>query len=356
MQKILRGIMRLCIAIVLVIVLAFASFIGYTYITMYRPEPVETISVKEGLSSQPIQKQTSYGITTFNTGYAALGQTQDFFMDGGVKSGADSKEEVLDNLQFITNYIFTQNNDFIFLQEVDIDAKRSYHVNQLAPFVDSKYSSSFALNFDTPFVPIPLTHPMGGGESGIATLSLTTPKSAERFTLDGEEPFIKQLFDLKRAFTLTRFEVQNGNDLVLINTHFSAFDKGGKVRAQQLAQMQDVLIAEREAGNYVILGGDFNHELPGTSSEQFTWTDSYPEWCMVLPDDFTPVGYTWATDGTQPSVRANNKAYTAGTNFVAVIDGFVVSDNIQIEQVTTRGDFEFIHSDHNPVELRFSLQ
>lgn len=41
-----------------------------------------------------------------------------------------------------------------------------------------------------------------------------------------------------------------------------------------------------------------------------------------------------------------------GENYVGVIDGFVVSPNVQVQSVTTT-DLGFEYSDHHPVTARF---
>lgn len=355
MKKIIKRISWGIGIIVSVLILMAGSIIGYAYFTEFSPEDIEDININFGTDNQKLIINHPYTMTTLNVGYGGLGKEQDFFMDSGKNSGALSLSEVENNMQAITQFVQNQDSDFLLLQEVDISGKRSYDVNQLAMLSDAQYSVAFGKNYDVKFVPVPFTKPMGGAISGIATMAKSQPTQSQRFTFAGKEPFVKQLFDLHRCFTITRYQTDSGKELVLINAHFSAFDKGGSVRGQQLAQMKQVLIDEQQKGNYVILGGDFNHELPGTNSYNFQWEGDYPKWCFVLPDDFTPAHFNWATDGTSPTVRSSNTPYLEGISFVATIDGFLVSDNIQIEYVKTHGELNFEHTDHNPVELKFTL-
>ena len=44
-------------------------------------------------------------------------------------------------------------------------------------------------------------------------------------------------------------------------TVMSAYDKGGTIRAKQLEMLNAVLKEERDKGNYIVAGGDFNHCL-----------------------------------------------------------------------------------------------
>lgn len=357
MKKVLKMMIQIVIVVVVIVAVLLGGFIGYTYATSYKPVAIEVIEVETGDGKiTTLQTNKDYKITTFNIGYGALGDEQDFFMDGGKNSGALSEEEVLTNMTAIDQFVESTNSDFVLLQEVDVEGKRSYNINQLDYFREDGYAIAYGINYDVFYVPVPITNPHGRAKSGIATLSHINPTAAARYDFDGEEPFPKGLFDLQRCFTITRYDAPNGKELVIINAHFSAFDKGGQIRVQQLAQMKQVLIDEQELGNYVILGGDFNHELPGTSSDNFTWTDDYPTWCHIMDENFLPANYSWAVDGSAPSIRANNKPYIRGENFLATIDGFAVSDNIEIITVKTHGELDFINSDHNPVELVFKLK
>lgn len=356
MKNLFKLLIKVALAFLLIILIVLGGFITYAFMTDYKPEPKIQLTIDQGSLQSTITTDKPYSILTYNIGYGALGKDQDFFMDGGRKAGADSYDEVMTNMEAIDQFFLSQNPDFAFFQEVDISGNRSFNVNQYDLLRKNEYNGIYAPNYKVKYVPVPFTHPMGGAESGIVTLSKSIPSQSERCRFDGEEPMIKQLFDLKRAFSITRYLTDNGKELVLINAHFSAFDKGGKVRVQQLEQMRGVLESEYALGNYVILGGDFNHELPTTDASQFTRTDDYPEWIMKLPEDFAPKGYQWGVDPTNPSVRAVDKAYRPQETFTAVIDGFLVSDNIEITQTKGHGALSFKHSDHNPVTMTFKLK
>lgn len=356
MKNLFKLLIKVVLSFLLIVLIVLGGFITYAFITDYKPEARIQLEIDQGTLKSTISTGKPYSILTYNIGYGALGKDQDFFMDGGSKAGADSYDEVITNMESINQFFITQNPDFAFFQEVDLSGNRGFDVNQYEFLRKDEYNGVYAPNYKVKYVPVPFTHPMGGAESGIVTLSKSVPNLSERYRFEGEEPMIKQLFDLKRAFSITRYPTDNGKELVLINAHFSAFDEGGKVRVQQLAQMRNVLETEYEQGNYVILGGDFNHELPTTDAQDFTWTDTYPDWIMKLPEDFAPQGYHWGVDPTNPSVRAVDKAYRPQETFTAVIDGFLVSDNIEITQTKGHGTLNFEHSDHNPVTMIFTLK
>ena len=56
-----------------------------------------------------------------------------------------------------------------------------------------------------------------------------------------------------------------------------------------------------------------------------------------------------------PSCRNADAPYEAGVSFVTMVDGFLLSDNVEILELETV-DNGFLYSDHNPVRLRFTLR
>ena len=80
-----------------------------------------------------------------------------------------------------------------------------------------------------------------------------------------------------------------------------------------------------------------------------------PEWLVELPKDFTDGGFKWAVDPFVMTVRDDVKKYVEGENFVTIIDGFIVSPNVEIVNVQGK-DLKFENSDHNPVSAVFKLK
>lgn len=54
-------------------------------------------------------------------------------------------------------------------------------------------------------------------------------------------------------------------------------------------------------------------------------------------------------------MRDDVKKYVEGENFVTIIDGFIVSPNVEIVNVQGK-DLKFENSDHNPVSAVFKLK
>lgn len=325
-------------------------------VTDYKPQEAIKLDInnKQG---EPIKRGVPISVMTFNIGYCGLDAGQDFFMDGGTMSRSRSRQQTQTNLESITDFLAKEKADMILLQEVDIKASRSYKINEQNYLLNKlqNYTNTFAINYKVAWVPVPVTHPMGSVYGGIMTFSKYQIDSAIRNQFPGGEAWPRQLVELDRCYIENRLPVEGGKKLILINSHFSAYDKGGKVRKVQLANMKNHILAEYKKGNYVIVGGDWNHELPGSDPKLFKWEGVRPEWCVYLPEDFTPEGFAWAVDKSIPTVRNNDKAYQKDVNFVAIIDGMLVSPNVEIQKVTGY-DLNFQNSDHNPVKGIFVLK
>ncbi|MEG2916706.1 MAG: endonuclease/exonuclease/phosphatase family protein [Clostridium sp.] len=351
-----KSILKIVMIIIISIVAIAAMYIGFMIVTDYKPDEKISIDIKNN-KDQVINVNDETSVTTFNIGYGTMDADVDFFMDGGIMSRGSSKEKALENLAGIEGIIENLNSDLVFLQEVDVKATRSFKINQLQRLEDkfTDYSTNFAINFKTPWVPIPLAKPHGQVLAGLTTLSKFDINSSTRYDLPGKSSFFVQLCDLDRAMVVNRLPVDNGKELVAINAHLSAYDKGGLVRKVQLGYIKSFLEEEYAKGNYVIIGGDWNQQMPGTNAFDFKTTEQWPDWLQDIPEDFVPSGYTWAYDKTVPTSRTVATSYTKGENLLSVIDGFLVSDNVEIiSTIGTNQDFKY--SDHNPVTLKFKLK
>ena len=171
-----------------------------------------------------------------------------------------------------------------------------------------------------------------------------------------DNSFLAKFLDLDRCFIITRYEVANGKELVLINNHMSAYDEGGMIRAKQLELLNTVMKQEYDQGNYVIVGGDFNHVL-NIDEEAFSSEQLVPSWVNSLSDEELPDGMKIVNASNNLEVatcRDSDIPYTKGVNYVTILDGFIISDNIVA--VAENIDADFMYSDHNPVKLTFKLK
>lgn len=351
----MKKVIKIIIWILCILILFAGLYFLAMTVTDYKPKDVVPLKA-ENQKTDTLGKN-EFTIATFNIGYCGLDDKQDFFMDGGTMSRSSSKEKTEENLEGIGNTLKDLDADFIFVQEIDLRATRSFYLNEydyLKTLLDN-YSTTYATNYKVLWVPVPLSKPMGYVNGGLVTFSKYKIADANRYQYPGTENWPRQLAELDRCFIETKIPLSSGKSLILLNSHMSAYDKGGFVRKQQLAFLRTYIEAEYKKGNYVVVGGDFNHQIPGTDAKSFKSEESWPDWLQTIPGDFTPEGFTWGADKNTPSNRAVARAYKEGVNFLSVIDGFLVSPNVEIEQVKGY-DLKFKDSDHNPVKIWLKLK
>lgn len=352
-MKLLKGIFKLLGILVALVLLAAAGLVGYLSLTEYKPAPVMPLKVTEAALKDEPAVGDLFTVVSFNTGYAGLDRTQDFFMDGGKNVRPGSEEEVRDNLSHMLGVLDRFNAQIILLQEVDEDSARSYGINQKEYYRRGlAMNAAMAYNYQCAFVPFPWP-PMGKVSSGLVTLTELNVQSAERISLPVPFDWPVRAANLKRCLLVERVPVKDtGKELVIINLHLEAYDDGeGKLA--QTRQLVELLQAEVDAGNYVIAGGDFNQTFPDAPAMPAVEPDGWQPGLMAeLPD-----GLRYVYDAANPTCRSLSKPYTGDRNQTQfyVIDGFILSDNLKVNHVETV-DLNFLSSDHNPVLLQLTLQ
>ncbi len=356
-MKILKTILKVLGSIVAAVVLIGVVVILILTFTEYKPKDKEAIEVSKPICGE-VALDTELSVLTWNVGYCALGDNADFFMDGGTMVTSSSKERVQENMDAIYAQIHSLNPDIIFLQEVDSDSKRSYHLDETKFFADSAkdYSSSFAFNYKVLYVPYPWP-PIGEVNCGVQTLSKFEVTEAERVSLPCPFGYPVRLANLKRCLLVSRIPVEGSDkELVVINLHLEAYDDGEGKEAQT-KQLRELIEAEVAKGNYVIAGGDFNQAFSNVD------TSKYPQvaeglWMPGYIDVDTFKNETFYSDNSAPSCRSLDQPYEGAdkANFqYYIIDGFIVSNNIEVTSVKTM-DLGFKNSDHNPIQLKVKLQ
>jgi endonuclease/exonuclease/phosphatase family metal-dependent hydrolase len=349
---VVKKILRIILILIIVVVLAFAGIIIYALASNYKPEPREILSV----SNRPdkLSDTAVISLLTWNIGYCGLDREMDFFYDGGTKV-ITPKPEFTKNLNAVRKFLAENDTiDFILIQEIDKNSRRSYHCNEYDTINKALtgYYPFFAKNYDVFFVPVPLSNPMGKVLSGIALFSRYQPASSTRFSFPGKYGFPKQLFMLDRCFMVNRYPLDNGRELLIINTHNEAFDPG-EIRKAQMAFLKEFLLGEYEKRNYIIVGGDWNQTPPDFKPE-FSDNKVNTDQMMMNPD-YLPPEWHWVYDNKTPSNRSVIAAYDPLTTTTTVIDLFLLSPNIKSLSVGCL-NLNFENSDHNPVRIRVKLQ
>jgi endonuclease/exonuclease/phosphatase family metal-dependent hydrolase len=358
-MKILKKILITALLIIIVLVLGFIGLIMYAVISDYKPGEKELISQSDNPSV--LDDSLTLTFLTWNIGYAGLGKDMDFFKDGGTKS-ITPEANCHENIARIGDFLSKNDSvDFIFIQEIDKDSKRSYHEDEYEILSKRlpRHKAFFAKNYDVFFVPVPPSRPYGKVVSGIAAFSKYTPESSTRYALPGDFGFPTQLFMLDRCFMVNRYKIKNDKELVLINTHNEAFDKGGTIRMDQMKKLREFVLNEYNSGNYVVIGGDWNQYPPDfkpafTGNKEFT--GQVGNFNLVgIESDYMPGEWKWIYDPSTPSVRTLVAAYDPATTPTSVCDIFLISPNVESLSVKCH-HLGFANSDHNPVIMKVKLK
>ena len=383
MNKTLKKILLAILSLVVVVVLLAGGYVGYILLSYKRLGDMELdITRKASLSN--VETDKTYSISTYNIGFGAYSQDFTFFLDTGYDENgnetcgtsgkATSKDEVLFNTSGSIEVMKSLDLDFMLLQEVDIKSTRSYKVNQNEMFLNEfdNYDNVFSTNFDSAFLPYPILDMHGKSLAGLSTFSKYQIQSAYRKEYTISESLSK-FFDLDRCFSVQSFNVANGKKLHIINSHMSAYDKGGVIREKQIQELNDYLSSLKD--DYVIVGGDFNHDLL-TNNPMFSYTKEKrpfdntlkdPDWVASYFDDNknSPLinNYQVIASDNVPTCRNNDIAWNPNKTYTCVVDGFIVSNNIT---VTTHYNIEtnngnlgyngFAYSDHQPAYMEFKLK
>lgn len=304
------------------------------------PEPTVTLREQEPSSSQ-------LAVVTWNHGYAGLGKESDFKMDGGERLRVPSKAIARKNAQFLAEKSQSLSPDIYFVQELSGRSflNRGIDAEGLLDEELADYSKVYVSDFRTRLIPPPLRI-----KSGLAVFFRQGVFENAESVLLTQEP---RRFGLRKNYQalIVRLKL-NGDPWTFINTHLAAFDDQGAVRTAQLKEVLALGVREERAGRKVILGGDWNLRLVETSFENDT-EEEFLFWLEDFPGNALPTGWRIITDHDVPSVRTLERSFKRRENYTAVIDGFIVSPEVQVDRVQT-SDFGFEASDHQPVSLRLS--
>lgn len=359
-KKSRKGVKRFfaVLAIVLgVILLAAVAYVVYVFAAYYRIGD-ETIE-PQNKAETAVAEGGTYTITSYNIGFGAYEDDYGFFMDGGTEGRAWSKDRLQKNLKEIENVLKEQASDFYFIQEVDTDSTRSYHVDEREYMIEalSDKSYAFARNWDSPYLFYPFLKPHGSAKTGIMIFADGKFESAKRVELPVETGFMK-IVDLDRCYLKCVVPLESGGKLVLYNFHLSAYTSDGTIATDQLKILLADMELEYQAGNYCIAGGDFNKDILGNSEDYFGKADKEYTWAQPIPDELlerfcSTVVKPFDEADPVPSCRNADGPYHEG-QYVLTVDGFIVTPNVKVIKAEVV-DTQFKYSDHNPVTMTFSL-
>lgn len=352
-----KGWVRILLGMVALLLALVAVFVIVVTVAEYKPADVETVAVQPG-GTKELHIGDTFTILTLNTGFGALDDQHDMFTDGGVEGLNQNKDEIQANLSGMADIIADANAEIVFLQEVDFHSSRTFNVDQAALF-SAGYggSSAQALNYKAIFVPLPLKAPMGSIESGLQTMTQYGCEAATRISLPNTHKWPISACNLKRCILVMEIPLADSDKkLITVNVHLEAY-ASGEGKALQARILHDFVLEEYEKGNYVLVGGDFNQTIPGADISKYLGSQNDAVYSApVIDTSSLPDGFRYVCDDRVPTCRFANSAYDPEdeTTRFFVVDGFLVSPNIQVNSVETL-DHAFRYTDHNPVQMNLTL-
>ena len=352
-------ILGIALGVILALAIAYLLYVIAFYHRFPDNQVLEIVSAADAEAEigDKVPTEVELTIVTYNVGFGAYSPDYTFFMDGGKSSWAKSKESATNLITGAGELSLSFEPDFVLLQEIDIDSTRTYHLDELALLRTklSQYENSFAQNYDSPYLLYPFYEPHGASKAGLAVFSKYDITYAIRRSLPVSSDF-NRLLDLDRCYSVNRIPTENGKELVLINIHMSAYGSNPSVREGQINMFTEEMRREYEAGNYVIVGGDFNHNLRDEIDPDA------PGWAQRFPREDLPDGFSLAFDVCQGETdiahntgRASEVPYDPATTYTVTLDGFFVSDNITVTSYHAV-DTGYLYSDHDPVVMQFVLE
>ena len=351
---------KVLLCIVLAAVLAVGGYVAYVFIDYHRIGDMPLTPVRSADAAAALETDTPYAVLSWNIGFGAYESDYGFFMDGGTESRAWSRERLTANMDAVASLVKAQDADFTLLQEVDMNATRTYHVDEREVLYAALFdrSSVFCQNYDSPYLMYPVTKPHGASQSGLLTFSAARISDARRVELPVESGF-RKLLDLDRCYSVSHIPVDGGKALALYNFHLSAYTSDGTIATEQLTLLLADMQAEYDTGNWCVAAGDFNKDLLGDSSAYFGASDTDYAWAQSIPEgtfDGYDVSLAPPLDESDPvpSCRNADGAYHEG-QYVLTVDGFLVTPNVTVESAQVL-DTRFAYSDHNPVRMIFTLE
>lgn len=358
MRKVWKWI-GIIVALVVVLLIAYVIYVFAAYDRLPdRMEPEVEKNGEEGDFENPetFSEKGTYSVMTYNIGFGAYLPEYSFFMDGGKSSWGKDEESVRYAVNGAGGIVQEEDPDFVLLQEVDRDGTRSYHIDELELLKESLngYYYTYAQNYDSPYLFFPPWEPHGANKAGLVSLSKGQIVETCRRSLPISESFSK-FVDLDRCYSISRIPVKDGKMLCLYNMHMSAYGSSDEIRTGQLSMLCEDMEADYKAGNYVICGGDFNHNLRTANEE------NAPEWAHIFPRESLPEGFRMAMDEAEAAdiahntCRNSNEPYSEGITYTVTLDGFIISDNVTVDNYR-HVDTGYAFSDHDPVVMEFSLK
>lgn len=362
MLKILKRT-GLFVGIPFIILLIFLH--GFAYFFAMQPNEVEEMPIVTIQKiDQKLKKGDKVKILNWNVQYMGSKNYIFFYdvLDGSGKDDRPSAEDIAKTLKEVAKVIIEQKPDFILLQEIDENSKRTDYQDQLTQLLallpkEYGYHTS-AFYHQAAFVP----HPRIMGRVGmkLSIISRYPIVKARRHQLSLMPNFwVMQQFNLKRCVLEATVKMDNGEELVLLNTHLDAFAQGTNTMENQVKEVATLLDRLEKEGKKWLIGGDFNL-LP--HAKAFYALPEYFRVYYKLPSEITSLINKYQVVPTMEQMNGSpEKYYTHFPNDPRAkqpdrtIDYIFLSKGLKIinSEVLQKGTWHI--SDHLPIITEIEL-
>ncbi len=258
-----------------ILILLTALLGGFIYFANWYPADVQAEKIHTEGKAPVLKIGQSFKVLSWNIQYLA-GKDFVFFYDDGaevVKNAATrpTPQAINNTLKEVAKVIIQEDPDLILLQEVDEGAARTDYQDQLEELLlllpDDYKCHTSAFYWKSSFVPDP--NVWGSAGMKLSILSKYQLKTATRHALPlikyDNLPFnravyewVKRQFYIKRAIQEVVLPLEGGGELLLFNTHFSAFAQGSNTMKKQVEKTQQLLEDAENKAKPWIFAGDLN--------------------------------------------------------------------------------------------------
>jgi len=249
------------------------------------------ISLYESMEKQEFSFPDTLKVMTWNIKFG--GGRIDFFFDCHGNRVIMERAEVIENMALLSEKIREVNPDILFIQEADVNSKRSAFVDQVQYLLNNtKFNyAAYASQWKANHIP---SNEIGKMDSGNAILSKWKFTDAKHIPLPliRSQNFIVRYFYLKRNILEINLE-NNNKSIKLLTTHLSAYAKDD-TKKRQLEILKTYVDSLHQKGQQFILGGDFN-SLPPYSKQTSKFEDS-----VCTDEDFEADNYSSETEWMTP--------------------------------------------------------
>jgi endonuclease/exonuclease/phosphatase family metal-dependent hydrolase len=331
--------------------------------------PVEAaVTYQSSTVVSPAPPALGLNVMSYNLKFG--GGRIDFFFDCQGKRVLMSRQEVLTHLEGLAEKIRQVDPDVLFVQEVDVNSKRSAHVDQLQWLLDhtSLNFAHYASHWKADFVP---SDGLGPVDSGNAILSKFPLSEGTRvaLALRTDQSGLERYFYLRRNLLRSVVTLPDRDPIFLVAVHTEAYSQDGTKR-KHIERFEQELDTLAEQG-LVVGGGDLNTLPPGSLNvsnfDDSACKDEY------LADDYTEEGQWLSSLYTRyaPAIpladyQTNNARYFSHTtrsdgfwnrklDYLFTNGRFASGSGLTHQDATSGGLPTLLLSDHAPLSVTLEL-